>query len=228
MNSLGKYILAAAVVLGCSFVLCVKNFKAYDRTVSVKGLCEREVKATNVIWPISYSVLGNDLTNMYEEIDRKIIDFLKKNGIEDSEISIAPPTMNDRNANQYSENKSPYRYNATPVITVSSDKVDLVRSCINRQIELLKLGIMMESEQYYGSKQVIYGYNALNEIKPEMIEEATKNARAAAEKFAKDSKSRIGKIKYANQGVFSVTDRDSNTPHIKIVRVVTSVEYYLK
>ena len=168
---------------------------------------------------------------MYEEIDRKnaqIIDFLKKNGIEDSEISIAPPTMNDRNANQYSENKSPYRYNATPVITVSSDKVDLVRSCINRQIELLKLGIMMESEQYYGSKQVIYGYNALNEIKPEMIEEATKNARAAAEKFAKDSKSRIGKIKYANQGVFSVTDRDSNTPHIKIVRVVTSVEYYLK
>ena len=231
MNSLGKYILAAAVVLGCSFVLCVKNFKAYDRTVTVKGLCEREVKATNVIWPISYSVLGNDLTNMYEEIDRKnaqIIDFLKKNGIEDSEISIAPPTMNDRNANQYSENKSPYRYNATPVITVSSDKVDLVRSCINRQIELLKLGIMMESEQYYGSKQVIYGYNALNEIKPEMIEEATKNARAAAEKFAKDSKSRIGKIKYANQGVFSVTDRDSNTPHIKIVRVVTSVEYYLK
>ena len=106
--------------------------------------------------------------------------------------------------------------------------MDLVRSCINRQIELLKLGIMMESEQYYGSKQVIYGYNALNEIKPEMIEEATKNARAAAEKFAKDSKSRIGKIKYANQGVFSVTDRDSNTPYIKIVRVVTSVEYYLK
>lgn len=61
-----------------------------------------------------------------------------------------------------------------------------------------------------------------------MIEEATKNARASAEKFAQDSGSSLGKIRRANQGQFSITDRDSNTPYIKSVRVVTTVEYFLK
>ena len=70
-------------------------------------------------------------------------------------------------------------------------------------------------------------FSKLNDLKPEMIEEATKNARAVAEKFAEDSKSRLGKIKSASQGQFSVEDRDSSTPHIKQVRVVSTVEYYL-
>ena len=73
-----------------------------------------------------------------------------------------------------------------------------------------------------------FQYEGLNDIKPQMIEEATRNAREAAEKFAKDSDSRLGKIRTANQGTFTIENRDSNTPYIKKVRVVTSVTYYLK
>lgn len=232
MNSLGKYLFAGLLALGLCLIICVKNNKSYDRTVSVKGLCEREVMATNVIWPIQYNLLGNNLPAIYEEFDKKneiIVNFLKENGIEESDISIAPPRITDRSADQYSENKSPYRYYASSVVTVSSTNVEVVRKCIAKQIELLKLGVVLENNEYsYGNKVTSYTFQALNDIKPEMIEEATKNARAAAEKFAKDSRSRIGKIKRANQGVFSVVDRDANTPYIKIVRVVTSVEYYLK
>ena len=129
-------------------------------------------------------------------------------------------------ANQYSENRSPYRYGVTSVITVATDKVDIVRGCIAKQIELLKKGIALAGDDF--TYQVQYLFTGLNTIKPQMIEEATKNARASADKFAKDSKSKLGRIKSANQGQFSVEDRDQQTPYIKKVRVVTSVDYYLR
>ena len=102
----------------------------------------------------------------------------------------------------------------------------LVLELMSKQSELLKKGIVTGGNKW--ENPVEFSYNGLNDIKPEMIEEATKNARETAEKFAKDSNSRLGKIKSANQGTFSISDRDSNTPHIKKVRVVTSITYYLE
>lgn len=205
------------------------GFSNKDRVVNVKGLAEMEVMANKVTWPLMYKEIGNDLTSLYNKINntnKTIIDFLKENGIDDNEISINAPEIIDLNADRYNTNNSPYRYNVTEVITVTSNKVDLVRKLIAEQSELLKQGIAITSGDYM--YRVQYEYTDLNSIKPGMIEEATKNARAAGEKFASDSDSKIGKIKRASQGQFSITDRDEFTPYIKKVRVVTTIDYYLE
>ena len=129
-------------------------------------------------------------------------------------------------AERYGNQETTYRYNVTSVITITSDKVDQIRSLISSQGELLKQGVAVTSGDYRYNVQ--YEYTGLNKIKPQMIEEATKNARQAAEKFAEDSDSKLGKIRKAYQGQFSITDRDDNTPYIKKVRVVTTVDYSLE
>ncbi len=204
----------------------INDFKDKERNVTVKGLAEMEVPADKVTWPLTFKDIGNDLVVLYTNMEKKndaIVKFLKANGIEENEISMAPPEVIDLQAERYysSENK-PYRYNATSVITVTSRDVDKVRRLMAKQTELLKQGIAI------GNNFVSYEFTGLNDIKPQMIEEATKNARAAAEKFAKDSNSKLGKIRSASQGQFSIYDRDANTPYIKSVRVVTTVNYYLE
>ena len=199
------------------------GFSDKDRVVNVKGLAEMEVKANKVTWPLMYKEIGNDLTSLYNKINssnKKIVDFLKENGLDENEITVNAPEIIDMNAERYSSNQSNYRYNVTQVITVASNKVDLVRRLINEQ------GIAITSGDYM--YRVQYEYTDLNTIKPQMIEEATKNARAAALKFASDSDSKLGKIKRASQGQFSIYDRDEFTPYIKKVRVVTTIDYFLE
>ena len=133
--------------------------------------------------------------------------------------------MSDLWTNEYNDNRNRERYNATSVTTVSSSDVDRVRALMTRTGELLSEGIAIAPNDY--SSQIQFDFTSLNKIKPQMIEQATKNAREAAEKFAKDSGSKLGKIKSAQQGLFSIDSRDSNTPYIKEVRVVTTVDYYL-
>lgn len=216
-------------VLGGQIEDGINDFVAKDRVVTVKGLAEMEVPADKVTWPLMYKEVGNDLSTLYNRIsntNKAIVDFLKQKGIAEDEISINAPEIIDMQAERYvGENKN-YRYNVTTVITVTSKKVDLVRSLISEQGELLKQGIAITGGDYRYNIQ--YDYTSLNEIKPQMIEEATKNAREAAEKFAKDSDSELGKIKRATQGQFSIDNRDANTPYIKRIRVVTTVEYSLE
>ncbi len=223
-------ILALGVVLfGFIMKSSIDHFIEKERVVSVKGLAERDVKADLVVWPLVYKEAGNDPAAMYETLTRKnavIVEFLKSKGIADSEISVSPPSVYDKQGERYSSDNSPYRYKATSVITVTSNKVDAVREMMLEQAELMKQGIAIVGDEY--QYRVTYEFTALNDIKPAMIEEATKNARSAAEKFAKDSESRLGKIRNANQGTFSITSRDENTPYIKHVRVVTTVVYYLE
>jgi hypothetical protein len=216
-------------VLGMMFPRAVEKYRSYDRTVNVKGLCEKEVKADKVIWPVVYKVMANDIQSIYDQTDRSnetIVDFLEAGGIDVSEITVSVPQISDKFANEYGNNDRAYRYIATNVITVYTDKVDDVLSLMSKQSDLLKKGIVTGGNNW--ENPVEFKYEGLNEIKPAMIEEATMNAREAAEKFAKDSESRLGKIKTANQGTFTIENRDSNTPYIKKVRVVTSVTYYLK
>ena len=225
----GLFIMIGLVVLGMMFPRAVEKYRSYDRTVNVKGLCEKEVKADKVIWPVVYKVMANDIQSIYDQTDRSnetIVDFLKAGGIDVSEITVSVPQISDKFANEYGNNDRAYRYIATNVITVYTDKVDDVQSLMSKQSDLLKKGIVTGGNNW--ENPVEFKYEGLNEIKPAMIEEATMNAREAAEKFAKDSDSRLGKIKTANQGTFTIENRDSNTPYIKKVRVVTSVTYYLK
>lgn len=217
------------LLAGLSIKQGIGNFADKDRNINVKGLAEMEVPANEVTWPLVYKSLGNDLQVLYDNIKKSnetIKTFLKEKGIEEKEISINAPEIIDLKAERYSNQETQYRYNVTSVIIVTSDKVDLIRTLISEQGELLKRGIAITAGDY--RNQIQYKYTDLNKIKPQMIEEATKNARKAAEKFAEDSESKLGKIKKAYQGQFSITDRDANTPHIKKIRVVTTIDYSLE
>ena len=154
--------------------------------------------------------------------------FLLSNGISEDEITVSPAEVVDMDTERYVTQGVKYRFNVTSVLTVSTSKVDLVVDLMSRQSDLLREGIAVGGDDYRYRTQFLYTSESLNGIKPVMIEEATRNARVAAEKFARDSESRLGKIKRANQGQFSISDRDANTPYIKTVRVVTSVDYLLK
>lgn len=226
----GLAIMLGLMVLGAMLPKAVEKYRSYDRIVNVKGLCEKEVKADRVIWPIVYKVMANDIQSIYDQTDAgnaAIMSFLQSGGIEASEISVSVPAISDKFANEYGDNDRAFRYIAKNVITVYTSDVDKVLSLMGRQSELLKQGIVTGGANQW-ENPVEFKYEGLNDIKPQMIEEATENAREAAKKFAKDSGSRLGKIKTANQGTFTIENRDSNTPYIKKVRVVTSVTYYLK
>ena len=205
------------------------NFSYRDRVVAVRGLAEKEVTANKVTWPVVYKEVGNDLQQIYTRItnNNKIVsDFLTSNGISQSEILIQAPTIVDMQAERYGSRDAQYRYNVTSVIVVTSSNIEKVNELIERQTELLKNGVAVVSGDY--QYNTIYEYTNLNEIKPAMIAEATKAAREAADKFAADSHSRLGKIKNATQGQFSIENRDPYTPYLKKVRVVSTIVFYLE
>lgn len=216
------------VIAGAMVPLAVGKYRAAERYVSVKGLCEREVAADKVIWPIQYKAVGNDLSAVISELEQKnraIHDFLREGGIEDSEVTTSMPLISDKYTLEYGSDQRVFRYLATSTITVCTTRVDKVLELMNRQSDLLHRGIVPQESW---NVSPVFSFEGLNAIKPDMIQEATMNARESAQKFAMDSGSRLGKIRTASQGTFSITDRDSNTPQIKKVRVVTSVDYYLK
>ena len=228
-HSLGVAFVLGMMILGGSLILMISNLKSYDRCVTVKGLCEKEVMADKVIWPIIYKQGGNELGTLYntvQEMNRTIIEFLKEAGVTDDEITVNAPSILDTRTNLYGE-RNTYHYIITAGITVCSNQVDRIVKLQTEQAKLYEKGIPVGMGENW-SHPTTYSFTGLNDIKPAMIEEATINARQAAEKFAKDSHSKLGKIKTATQGQFSLSDRDSNTPYIKNVRVVTNVVYYLK
>lgn len=198
------------------------------RMVTVKGLSERQVNADRVTWPIASVHAGNDLTSLYDQAKSNtatIRHFLNSNGVTDQEISMMPPKVDDAQANTYSSGKPANRYILTSILTVTSSNVSTVDSLIREQGQLLAKGIALSTDWQY---QPSYEYTLLTRIKPQMVADATANARQAAEQFAKDSDSKLGKIMTATQGQFSIEDRDEYTPTIKTIRVVTNITYQLR
>lgn len=225
---LGFFIFSGLFVFGYMIGSAVIQFKEYERTVTVKGLSAREYSADIILWPIQFMEASKDLGKIYESIEAntaKITQFLKERGVDPSEISYSAPAITDKLAQQWGGKKADFRYTASQTVTVYSQKVEVVRSIMRSLSELGKQGIVFTSGNY--ETQTEYLFTRLNDIKPEMIEEATKKAREVALKFAQDSQSKLGKIKRASQGQFSISPRDKNNPHIKKIRVVSTVEYYL-
>ncbi|MDE5881022.1 MAG: SIMPL domain-containing protein [Muribaculaceae bacterium] len=235
MQKTGSTAIICALLVGVGLWLLgvmvkggLTSISGNQRVVTVRGLAEKEVTANKVTWPIVSKEVGNDLPSIYSKIEnttQAITSFLKANGITDQEILVNPPQVLDLQADRYNSQNVPFRYNVTNVIVVTSSQVEKVNKLMERQTELLKQGIAIVAGDY--QYQTTYEYTDLNSIKPEMIAEATKNAREAANKFAEDSDSKLGKIKTASQGQFSIEDRDQYTPYLKKVRVVSSIVYYL-
>ncbi|NTU96541.1 MAG: SIMPL domain-containing protein [Chlorobiaceae bacterium] len=226
---LGAFLCVGLVVTGFLLSQSLARFKALERTVSVKGLSERDVAADIAIWPIKFEVAADDLQSLVTSIEEKnavVLGFLQKNGFDQKDISVSAPSITDRQAQSFGEgNRFSMRYAGSSTISVYTKNVDLVRATIRKLVDLGKMGIAISGQNYDSKTEFLF--TGLNGLKPGMIEEATNNARMVAQKFAADSKSRLGKIKSATQGQFTIDDRDSNTPYIKKVRVVSTLEYYL-
>ena len=204
------------------------DVKSMERTVTVKGLAEMEVEADTVIWPLQFSDADNDLEKLVERIEQKndaVIAFLKLHGFDDNEISRGAQSIVDKQAREYGGENQQFRYIARANITAYSSQPSKVQNALAKVSQLAKQGIAIVQDSY--ETRIEYLFTGLNDVKPAMVQEATEKAREVAIKFAKDSQSQLGKIKTARQGQFSISNRDSNTPQLKKVRVVTSVEYYL-
>ncbi len=201
--------------------------RSADRFVTVKGLAEREVAANLVIWPITYTVTADDLSTLQTRTDdgaAKIRAFLAGE-FDDAEIGLTVPRVDDRQAQGMMRQGRMERYVAESTVTVRSSRIDVVRAAMERTGELVKQGVAL-IRSYENTTE--YLFTSLDEIKPEMIQEATKDARRAAQQFAEDSGSRVGGIRNAQQGYFSINDRDRFSPEFKKVRVVTTVQYFLE
>lgn len=222
---IGASILAAGIALCGLFVeLGIHGLANRDRAVTVKGLSTQDVKADHVVWPLSFSVNGDNLSQLYKDlahVQSTATTFLTDKGFAREDIQLGNITVNDNWSNYY-DHRPDNHYTLNSSIIVSTDNVDLVITHQGCQSELLTRGIILNSNDW----SIDYQYNGLNELKPQMVEEATKNARAVAQKFADDAHCRLGSIRRANQGQFSV-ESDQYRPWIKHVRVVTTVDYYL-
>ena len=219
-------IIAVGIIcLGWFMKAGIDNFANKDRQVTVKGLAEREVPADKVTWSIGTKVTGNDLPMLYESINLqtdKIKKFLKQNGLDEKEVTINPPSISDLEAREWGDNNKNFRYIISTTITVATNKVEQVNKAIFQQAELLKQGVAIENSNAQ------YEYASFQQMKPEMMAEAIKNAQKTAEQFAEASHARIGDIQTAGQGQFEIDDRDQNTPYIKKLRVVTTITYSIK
>jgi hypothetical protein len=231
-NWIPAALISIALVIAGYFIGNLQvNGKKYDRYVSVKGLSEREVAADLAVWPINIVLTGNDLEELRGRIQSQntaVNAFFTQQGFGPEEITRGPVNINDAQANLYNSGSgmNPYRYLAKSELTVRTSDVAKLQKALTESLELLSRGIVMGSKNEW--EPIEYIFTGLNDLKPEMIEEATKNAREVAEKFARDSNSEVGQIRVARQGLFSIANRDANTPQIKNVRVVTTIDFQLE
>ncbi|MBR2285224.1 MAG: SIMPL domain-containing protein, partial [Paludibacteraceae bacterium] len=208
------------------FIYCgITRFANKDRAVTVKGLSTREVEADYAVWPLSYAWSGNDLPALYERLEQvtaRVKKHLLALGFEEADIRQGSINVHDNWSDYYGNHRPEYKYTLNTSLIVSTNKVQLVVASQGKEAELLKEGIIVKTEQW----NLDYQYNGLPELKPSMIEEATQNARAVAQKFADDAQCSLGSIRRASQGQFSV-ENDQYQPWVKHVRVVTTVDYFL-
>lgn len=225
-NVIAGALIALGLCLGGMFVyLGINKFANKDRAVTVKGLSTREVEADYAVWPLSYGWNGNDLPSLYaqlETVTKRVKKHLLALGFEEGDIRQGSISVSNNWENYYGDHRPEYRYTLSTSLIVSTDKVKLVVESQGKESELLKEGIIVKTEKW----NLDYQYNGLPELKPSMIEEATQNARAVAQKFADDAQCSLGSIRRASQGQFSI-ENDEYQPWVKHVRVVTTVDYFL-
>jgi hypothetical protein len=241
---LGLILLAASITLAGWFVgNGVREIRTADRFVTVKGVSEREAKADLALWPIQLAVPDADLAAAQSRINQniaKVTAFLRANGLDSTEIELQGLRVTDTFANPYNPaGRQGPRFVVQQTVMVRSEKPEVVLAASQKVGDLVNAGVVLSSGPEWGPGGPSYVFRRLNDLKPSMIAEATAEARKAAEQFAKDSKSRLGGIHRANQGVFLILPRDAagndagpgmneSSQITKTIRVVTTVEYLLR
>ena len=226
---LGLLLAVGLAVFGVQIGQAVKRGREFDRYLTVRGLSEREAKATLALWPVRFSVLAEDLPSLQTAMEQSratVQAFFREHEITAEEVRVGLPIVIDRADDRYADRPRLPRYKAVVTLVVKSTKVDIVKEAIQQADKLLEKGITLAGEEHGDRTQFLF--EGINEIKPSMIQEATANARAAAEKFAQDSKAKVGAIRRATQGALEIDDRDVASPEQKILRVVTTVEFFIE
>ena len=232
-------LIGSAAVLGDSLRLMKKG----ERFVSVRGVAEKEVKADLAIWPIRVRVTQNDLAEANRSADearKKVLAFLSSNAIAPADIASQTQRVEDRQAKDYNTGREMFRYLVEYTILVRSTEVDKIQQVSQMTDKLAAAGVVLASQGNWDRSAPQFIFTQLNAIKPEMMASATQSAREVATQFASDSDSRVGAIRRATQGLFSISDRDKTTQGDgaggasgasdlnKKVRVVVTVDYFLE
>lgn len=237
MNKFIALILTSGIALGGWFVSngIIKS-RTTDRFVTVKGVSERDVVANVALWPLRFVATQDNLKLAQKDIETSksaILKFLKKYGIEETQVELQELEVNDVLANPYRSGPINKRFIITQTLIVRSDNPNPIRTASQNVSELVDAGVVLTTSGHPGNGPTFL-FTELTTHKPDMIAEATANARKAAEQFANDSGSTLGRIRRANQGLFVILARD-RAPGIgegsqinKTIRVVTTVEYYLE
>ncbi|AQZ95020.1 SIMPL domain-containing protein [Halopseudomonas phragmitis] len=218
---------AALAFMAISIKTGLLQFRDADRIVSVKGLAERTVEADLALWPINFIVAGNSLDRLQADIEAQqdlIRSFLLLKGFAETEVQLSMPKITDQHSNVYGQTLPPERYRAEVTVLVRTAEVEKVKTGMQGVGELVKSGVALSQSYEF---QPRFLFTRLETIKPDMIADATRDARAAADQFARDANAQVGSIRRASQGYFSIEDVDPYTPEVKRVRVVTSIDYSL-
>lgn len=235
---LPSLVLALGIALAGLFVgHGFSSGRSTDRYVEVKGLAERDVAANLALWPLRFVASAADLAAAQSQITRdtaEVLKFLARHGIDASKTELQNLQVSDANTNRYGGERSGPRFVIEQTVMVRSDQPQVVQAASQKVSELVSAGVVLSSSGEFGVGGPTFVFSGLNDLKPAMIAEATANARAAAEQFARDSGSALGRIRQANQGVFVILPRDQ-APGInesgqlqKTVRVVSTVQYFLE
>src|SRR6056297_2215251 len=234
--------LLASLILGISAIISaaligdgLTDLRTGDRYVTVKGVAEREVNADLALWPIRFVATGASLSQAQDKARSSrdaIMAFLKLQAIDQDAVELQRLDVTDTRANPYQANNGEQKFIISQTLMVRSTDIDRIRQAAQGVSELVDSGVVLSSD--YGPSGPTYLFNGLNNIKPEMIAEATASAREAADQFAQDAKAELGGLRRANQGVFQILARDQapgimeGQQPVKTVRVVSTVEYYLR
>lgn len=242
MLVLGGFVALGLIGGGCVLAKGLRDMKLADRSVTVRGVAEQDVKADLVLWNLKFAAIGDDLAltqNDVEQQKTKLFEFLAAGGLKPEEMWLSGIDLTDRQAQDYGDAKDKKRYTINGRVVVRTTNVAAVDALSRKTGDLIKAGVALSDTAYCGSAPS-YSFTKLNDVKPQMLADAMASARKAAEQFAQDSQSQVGKIKQATQGYFSIVERDNvdvgsadqggncaiSSPDKK-VRVVTTIDYAL-
>lgn len=235
MKLLPTVLLAIALIVSaCLIMEGLTALGTGDRYVTVKGVAEREVQADLALWPLRFVATGNSLADAQASARASreaIMAFLKLQAIDTDSVALQRLDVADSQANPYQNTSGQQRFTIRQTLMVRSDDIARIQQAAQGISELVNSGVALSAE--YGASGPTYLFKSLNSIKPAMIAEATTAAREAAQQFAQDAGTDLGRLRRANQGVFQVLPRDQapgvqeGQQPVKTVRVVATVEYYL-
>lgn len=230
-------LLAAGLALGGFFVSGgLERFRMADRSISVKGLAEKDVESDFAIWTLNFRRAGNEFPGVQQALasDReKVLGFLKARGFSDQELEAKPLSVQDLLARDYAQGNVPFRFNGSGRIVVKSARVVEVEKAALALDPLIQAGIQLGGEGDGPQAGPRYQLRGFNDVKAPLLAEATRNAREQAQKFAAEAGATLGPLKSANQGVIRITgddgqDFDDGSSRTKRLRVVSSFEYELR